>query len=424
MDMTSPLTQPTIPGFRRVPRTGVIYVMHRASLQGFTYENPAWANLGQGSPETGDLPDAPPRLSEISAFAPTRHYSPVSGQTELRQKVADLYNHLYRRGKRSQYTYENVSIAGGGRLALTRLVAALDDINMGHFLPDYTAYEELLTTFKSFIPIPILLSADRGYQFSAEALRQEIRGRGLTAILASNPCNPTGQVVQDYALRGWVEVARETECTLILDEFYSHYIYSESSNPYNMVSAAQYIDDVENDPVIIVDGLTKNWRYPGWRISWTLGPKSVIETIGSAGSFLDGGANHPFQQQAIELLDPELTIQETQAIQKIFRHKRDYTMERLHDMGVTVDAMPHGAFYVWANLSDLPAPLNDGMSFFIEGLKEQVITVPGIFFDVNPGQRRRANARYQHYSRVSFGPELSTLEQGLDALARVVRKFR
>ena len=176
--------------------------------------------------------------------------------------------------------------------------------------------------------------------------------------------------------------------------------------------------------MIIVDGLTKNWRYPGWRISWTLGPKSVIETIGSAGSFLDGGANHPFQQQAIELLDPELTIQETQAIQKIFRHKRDYTMERLHDMGVTVDAMPHGAFYVWANLSDLPAPLNDGMCFFEEGLKEQVITVPGIFFDVNPGQRRRANARYQHYSRVSFGPELSTLEQGLDALARVVRKFR
>lgn len=424
MDMSSPLTQPTTPGFRRVPRTGVIYVMHRASLQGFTYENPAWANLGQGSPETGDLPDAPPRLSAISAFAPTRHYSPVSGQTELRQKVADLYNYLYRRGKRSQYTYENVSIAGGGRLALTRLVAALDDINMGHFLPDYTAYEELLTTFKSFIPIPILLSADRGYQFSAEALRQEIRGRGLTAILASNPCNPTGQVVQDYRLRGWVEVARETACTLILDEFYSHYIYTESSNPHNMVSAAQYIDDVEEDPVIIVDGLTKNWRYPGWRISWTLGPKSVIETIGSAGSFLDGGANHPFQQQAIALLDPELTIQETQAIQKTFRHKRDYTMERLHDMGVTVDAVPHGAFYVWANLSDLPAPLNDGMCFFEEGLKEQVITVPGIFFDVNPGQRRRANARYQPYSRVSFGPELSTLEQGLDALERVVRKFR
>jgi len=180
MDTSIPFTQPTIPGFRRVPRTGVIYVMHRAEQQGFTYENKAWVNLGQGSPETGDLPGAPERIDQLMAAAPTRKYSPVSGELVLRQKVAMLYNELFRKGKSSQYTYENVSIAGGGRLSLTRLAAALDDINMGHFLPDYTAYEELLSTFKSFIPIPILLNADRGYQISAEALRNEILGRGLT----------------------------------------------------------------------------------------------------------------------------------------------------------------------------------------------------------------------------------------------------
>jgi aspartate/methionine/tyrosine aminotransferase len=362
-------------------------------------------------------------LTELTAPAPTRKYSPVAGQTELRQKVADLYNFIYRKGKRSQYTYENVSIAGGGRLALTRLAAALDNVNMGHFLPDYTAYEELLSSFKSFIPMPILLDAGRGYQLSAEALRNEILGRGLSALLVSNPCNPTGQVTQDYRLRGWVEVARETDCSLILDEFYSHYIYTNASNPYNMVSAAQYIEDVETDPIIIVDGLTKNWRYPGWRVSWTLGPKSVIETLASAGSFLDGGANHPFQNQALQLLDPEYTIAETKAIQTVFKAKRDYMLERLHDMGITADATPNGAFYVWANLSDLPTPLNDGMSFFEYGLDENVITVPGVFFDVNPGQRRRNFARYKHYCRVSFGPNMETLARGLDALERVIAKF-
>ena len=66
-----------------------------------------------------------------------------------------------------------------------------------------------------------------------------------------------------------------------------------------MISAAEHVEDVERDPVVIVDGLTKNWRYPGWRISWTLGPKAVIEAIASAGSFLDGGANHPFQNAAL-----------------------------------------------------------------------------------------------------------------------------
>ncbi len=416
--------QPTIPGFRRVPRTGVIYVMSRATALGFTYENKAWANLGQGSPETGALPGAPPRIDEIKAALPTRKYSPVAGQRELRQKVADLYNFIYRQGKSSQYSWENVSIAGGGRLALTRLAATLDNVNIGHFLPDYTAYEELLSTFKTFVPMPILLNAKEGYQISAETLENEILSRGLAAILASNPCNPTGQVVQDDHLQKWIEVARKTECTFILDEFYSHYIYNPCNNPYKMVSAAQYIDDVETDPVIIVDGLTKNWRYPGWRLSWTLGPKSLIDTLASAGSFLDGGANHPFQAQAIEMLEPDIVIAETNAIQQTFIQKRDYVLERLHKIGINSDAVPGGAFYVWANLADLPEPLNDGMRFFEEGLHESVITVPGVFFDVNPGKRRRHNARYRQYCRISFGPEMATLQRGLDALERVVAKFK
>lgn len=417
------MSAPSIPGFRRVPRTGVIYVMHRAAQQGFRYGHPEWANLGQGMPETGPLPGAPPRVNQITIDPAAQEYSPITGDIELREKVAQLYNTLYRQGKRSQYTWENVSIAGGGRVALTRIAAALGNINMGHFLPDYTAYEELLSVFKAFIPIPILLDPDEGYQVPLAQLKREILGRGLQALLASNPCNPTGQLVEGERLRRWVRMAREYQCTLILDEFYSHYIYTGSLNahPPKMVSAAEFVEDVNSDPVIIVDGLTKNWRYPGWRISWTLGPKDVMGAIASAGSFLDGGPNHPFQAPVLDLLEPEHVYQETTAVQNCFIRKRDYTIQRLRAMGIVVDAEPAGTFYVWANLSKLPPPLNDGLSFFKEGLKEKVITVPGIFFDVNPDQRR-AHGRYGNYCRVSFGPEFEVLERGLDALERLIKK--
>ncbi|HEY54485.1 MAG TPA: pyridoxal phosphate-dependent aminotransferase [Caldilineae bacterium] len=417
------MSQPTIPGFRRVPRTGVIYVMHRARQAGFEYGDPAWANLGQGMPETGELPGAPPRVKQISIDPQSQEYGPITGEIALRQKVADLYNILFRQGKSSLYTWENVSIAGGGRVALTRLAAALGNINMGHFLPDYTAYEELLSVFKAFIPIPILLDQDEGYVAPLAMLKREILGRGLRALLVSNPCNPTGQLVEGERLRRWVQMARDFQCSLILDEFYSHYIYTGPANahPPTMVSAAAYVEDVNADPVIIIDGLTKNWRYPGWRISWTLGPKEVIGAIASAGSFLDGGPNHPFQNQVLDLLEPELVYQETQAIQDTFRKKRDYTLARLRAMGIGVEAEPAGTFYVWANLAALPAPLNDGLAFFKEGLKENVITVPGIFFDVNP-EHRRAFGRYGNYSRISFGPEMEKLEQGLDALGRVITR--
>ncbi|MCA9980172.1 MAG: pyridoxal phosphate-dependent aminotransferase [Anaerolineales bacterium] len=410
-----------IPGFRNVPRTGVIYVMHRAREQGYTAEHPQWANLGQGAPETGPLEGSPPRIEQISINPASHEYSPITGQTDLRQKVADMYNWLYRQNKASKYTWENVSISGGGRVALTRIAAALGTINMGHFLPDYTAYEELLSVFKAFIPIPILLDADLGYKPPLEQIRREVLGRGLKALLISNPCNPTGQLIEGQQLSDWVSMSREYACSLILDEFYSHYIYTGPAEGFpKMVSAAQYVEDVNEDPVIIVDGLTKNWRYPGWRISWTVGPKQVINPIASAGSFLDGGPNHPFQEHVGELLEPEVVIQETVALQKTFRRKRDYVLSRLQQMGVLVDAAPEGTFYVWANLSQLPAPINEGLSFFKKGLAYNFITVPGIFFDVNP-DKRRDFGRYKHYARISFGPEMEVLERGMNAMAQMIK---
>jgi len=413
-----------IPGFRSVPRTGVIYVTHEATRHGFSYGHSEWANLGQGSPETGEIPGAPARITEVKISESSRQYSPVAGNQKLRQVVADFYNATYRRGKKSRYTADNVSIASGGRLALTRLASALGNINMGHFIPDYTAYEELLSVFKAFTPIPILLRAEHGYKISPADLKEEILGRGLSALLVSNPCNPTGQLMEGRELSAWCGLARECQCSMILDEFYSHYIYTNGkSQKPKMVSAAEFVDDVDKDPIVIVDGLTKNWRYPGWRISWTLGPKAVIEAIASAGSFLDGGANHPFQNAALPLLDPENAAAETSAIQKHFGKKRALLLSRLKKLNIGADAKPSGAFYVWASLAKLPPPLDDGMNFFREGLKEKVIVVPGVFFDVNPGNRR-THARYKNYCRISFGPEIEKLELGLAAFERVIKKFK
>jgi len=439
-----------IPGFRSVPRTGVIYVTHEATRHGFTYGHPEWANLGQGSPETGAIPNSPPRVESVSIAPAAQQYGTVSGAKDLRQAVADFYNATYRRGKKSKYTADNVSIAGGGRLALTRLASALGNINMGHFIPDYTAYEELLSVFKAFTPIPILLRAEHGYKIAPADLKEEILGRGLSALLVSNPANPTGQLMEGKELATWCELARECQCSMIFDEFYSHYIYTnencssrresahsktgqsgltsaatsfETATKAKMVSAAEFVVDVDKDPVVIVDGLTKNWRYPGWRISWTLGPKAVIEAIASAGSFLDGGANHPFQNAALPLLDPKNAAAETLAIQKHFGRKRELVLARLKKLKIGVDAVPMGAFYVWANLAKLPAPLDDGMNFFRECLKEKTIVVPGVFFDVNPGNRR-THARYKNYCRISFGPEIEKIELGLNAFERVIAKFK
>jgi len=327
-----------------------------------------------------------------------------------------LYNHRHRRGRASKYSVENVAICGGGRAALTRAAAAMGQVNLGHFLPDYTAYEELLDIFRLFTPIPISLDPESGYSFSADDLTHEIQGRGLGALLLSNPCNPTGKLVRGRAMEDWIRICRDFACTVLVDEFYSHFVWTSEAQP---VSAARYVDDVDRDPVVIFDGLTKNWRYPGWRTSWTVGPKSVIEALSSAGSFLDGGGARPLQRAAVGLLTPEIADAEARSIRARFVPKRERALERARDLGFEIDLAPEGTFYVWASTRSLPDGLDDGMTLFHRALDERVIVVPGEFFDVNPGRRRRAS-RFRNHVRLSFGAEPEALERGFDGLARVL----
>ena len=62
------------------------------------------------------------------------------------------------------------------------------------------------------------------------------------------------------------------------------------------------------------------------------------------------------------------------------------------------------------------------MEFFRAALEEQVIVVPGEFFDVNPGRRRAQRpSRFRSHARFSFGPELDVVERGLAGLKRLLR---
>jgi N-succinyldiaminopimelate aminotransferase len=408
--------------FREVPRTGVIYVTTEANKHGYSQTADDWCNLGQGMPESDALPGAPPRITELPIHDGDQEYAPVAGIWELREAIAGFYNELFRRGLPSKYTAENVAVSGGGRSALTRVAASLGNINLGHFLPDYTAYEELLSVFRLFSPIPILLEPERGYAFSGADLRREVLGRGLSAILASNPANPTGKVIGGSDLAEWVSVARELDCALILDEFYSHYVWRPDLLAQGGIeTAARYVEDVDKDPVVILDGLTKNWRYPGWRVTWTVGPRRVIDGCVSAGSFLDGGGSRPLQRKAAELLDPPIALAETRAIQAEFGKKRKRLLDGLRDLGFGVDLPPEGTFYVWASAQHLPPSLADGMSFFRAALEHKVICVPGEFFDVDPGKRRGGRAsRFRRHLRFSFGPTLTKLELALVRLRELV----
>ncbi|CAJ1358473.1 unnamed protein product [Effrenium voratum] len=203
------------------------------------------------------------------------------------------------------------------------------------------------------------------------------------------------------------------------------YIYTQRMSPtdatWRTVSAAQFVEDVNKDPVILLDGLTKCWRMPGLRICWIVAPKAVIDAVGAAGSFLDGGPSLPTQRSCVPLLNPKDVIEQTIMLQVLFSHKRDFLLRRLQDMGITVETPPQGTFYCWCDISRLPPPLNNCWGFFREMLKEKVIVTPGVFFDVNPGSRRKFNS-YDSFVRISYGPSFKEVQRGLDGMQRVIER--
>lgn len=156
---------------------------------GFSYTSShEWANLGQGAPEVGPLPGAPTRPTSIPLPVDSLEYAPTTGvkgdnilrrapasaditPIALREAVANLYNHTYRKGKASQYTFENVCIVPGGRSGLSRVAAVIGDvytvrelfdaalhtlmsISKSYQVPDYTAYDQVLSAFRRLVPVP------------------------------------------------------------------------------------------------------------------------------------------------------------------------------------------------------------------------------------------------------------------------------
>jgi aspartate/methionine/tyrosine aminotransferase len=411
--------------FREVPYMGVIFVVHEAVKRGFYNGHPDWCNLGQGQPEVGTLAGAPPRLSEVKIQPQDHAYGPLEGIPELRERVAAHYNRLFRSGKQA-YSPANVAIVQGGRLGLTRALAALGPVVIGYQVPDYTAYEDMLSLHLAHtMTVPVRTRAEDGFVLDPERFEREVVDHGIAAFILSNPCNPTGALIDGERLRALVDIARRRNVTLLLDEFYSHFIYRKDGTPGDgPVSGAEFVVDVERDPVVLVDGLTKSFRYPGWRVGWAVGPSAMVESMARTASSIDGGPSRIAQRAAIEVLEPSRADQETKALRVAFAAKRALMLERLTALGVRFPLHPRGTFYCFGDLSGLPKPFNRAMDFFWRALEHKVMTVPGEFFDVNPGKYRRAESPYSTWMRFSFGPPLDNVRLGLDRLTEMLRAAR
>lgn len=415
------------PMVRYVPYMGVIWTVNEASKLGFYNGHSDWCNVGQGQPEVGTIDGAPDRIESLKLQPSDAAYGPVGGTPEVREAIADWVNRTYRKGM-SQYTAENVSFACGGRLALTRLYSIFKDgARIAYKNPDYTAYEDYLYPLRHNCELIELRAEEKdGFTVPVERFENFMHDVRPNAFVFSNPCNPTGQVIKDEAMDRYIDAARKENCLLGADEFYATFSYNEDGSPAEKaVSALPYVKDINRDPVIVFDGLTKGFRYPGWRAGWAIGPKYLIEMINRAASAVDGGPSTMVQRGVIEELAEGHAEAELLATRKEFAVKRKMMMEGLAELGIHTPAnQPLGTFYLWASIENLPGKLSDADYFFHACLQKKVITVPGHFFDVRPFRVRPTNEPYRHWVRFSYGPNRQTIKTALERIAQVIKEHR
>ena len=178
------------------------------------------------------------------------------------------------------------------------------------------------------------------------------------------------------------------DCTLILDEFYSHYVWSDHPQANLSRSSASYVEDVDRDPVLIVDGLI--------RIGDTQAEDRMDARTesrhrrGQFGGQLPGRWRQQTPQRAaIPLLKAGVPQEEMKAIRTCFRKKRDVMISGLRRLGVPLTMIREAPSTYGVTLRYQNAERRHVLLPSSSGLPG--ITVPGIF-DVNPGEEER-NAR-------------------------------
>jgi len=357
----------------------------------------------QGFPLTSQIPGGPEMPNSIKVNSGDLRYPKAWGQPELRQTIAEYYNHHYG----SSIDLENVMIFAGGRPGLIALLMFLQpDIKTHIASTEYTPYYDMLRLMNRKYHL-IDSTIDNNFHPSVnEYLAGESNQRKL--VLLSNPCNPTGITRMGDELKELVERSSYDVNGLLIDEAYELF----HSPP---ISAMQFMDDINNSNLFVAGAATKGLQAPGIRIGWVVAAKKYIEILGNFSSFGMGGVSRPSQLYALKLFDKERIELSRKAVPKFYDSQRNRYGKRFKELGLELYS-GNGGFYHWCKLKGnlTGAELNEKL------FKEGAAILKGTDCDM---YRLEENSHLKQFFRFSFGPLLpDSYESDIEILNNVLNK--
>jgi len=162
------------------------------------------------------------------------------------------------------------------------------------------------------------------------------------AIIINTPNNPTGKVFSRVELETIAALCRKWDAVAISDEIYEHILYDGHTHvPIASIEGMA-------DRTVTINGLSKTYSVTGWRVGWTISPRSLTGAIRKVHDFLTVGAPAPLQEAgAVALSLPDQYYLDLAARYKRLRDMLLDILERHH----FTCYKPYGAYYIMTDIS-------------------------------------------------------------------------
>jgi aspartate/methionine/tyrosine aminotransferase len=325
-------------------------------------------------------------------------YTLNAGILPLREKLAEEYASM-------GVTPDRICITAGVQEALYALFYVLLDDLTEILLPDpgFLTYPSL-TSLNDCSPRYYNLYPEDNFRFRAESVIESVTERS-SAVLLAHPSNPTGSIATREELRKLVDFAAnrpEGPLWLISDEVYAGMSYIQNA------SLAEFMD--EYPYIVVMRGASKSHHMTGWRLGWTILPELLAKQYVATHQYITTCVSTVTQEtfNAIRGTNEErdwLTYQN-----QLYKSKRDLVHRYLSGKREMYGG--EGAFYWVMKLTENDLLGGNDEDWVYRMMYDHLVMMaPGSAF----GQQTNG------YARISYGPVMSQLEEGLKILAGVLK---
>jgi aspartate/methionine/tyrosine aminotransferase len=266
------------------------------------------------------------------------HYTAAEGIAPLRQAIADDV----RRWKGIEAKPEQVVVTPGAKPIMFYAILALVDEGDEVIYPNpgFPIYESM-TEYVGGVAVAAPLREEREFRMDVDEVASLVTPRTRMLVLNS-PHNPTGSVLTGDDIRAFAEIAVRHDLTVLTDEIYGRLQYEDE--PLSIATLPGMAERT-----ITLDGFSKTYAMTGWRLGYGIVPewlaptysRLVINSVSCTNAFAQAGA-------IAALTGPQ---DAADAMREEFIARRQIMVDGLNAIPGVSCVMPHGAFYVFPNLS-------------------------------------------------------------------------